>query len=1045
MLIWSLEDKSSVLSGIGQVLAHNQDIPVNVTDDFAGIPPGVTGILCLGNDPKEAMSKCGVVPKNRTIGSLRGRVWHMPSGLPVMFSYNPSIVEIDYGKFVDTMTDVAGMFRVLRTGKLAPQLGDYKYVLDFKETIEVIKAKSELQGGRPVDVALDLETVGKDEFKLPDPANNHPGAYIVSIQVTHTTGSADVVYFKNRQAMLDWMADPDNHAQVEWLLNSPQVSLRGANLKYDLRWLAQHGKFECTNFKFDTSLVGALLDENRPNGLDVHAKIYVPRLAGYSDEFDRTVDKARMDLVPPEKLLPYAGGDTDACLEVSYRQREELLKDKDLSAFYVNILHPAARAMEMVERGGVCVDLDAFNQLEADLNTEALQLVTKARKLMGGRMYYKHMDEKFAGGINLTKASLLKDYFFSPMGLNLKPEMLTEKTQEPSTSLEHLMMFENIPEAAEFVKVYSEFASLTKTLSTYVVGFREHLRSDGRFHPSYWLFPGKKDDGDGGTVTGRLSCKDPAYQTLPKHTKWAKRIRRCYIAPPGFQVLECVAPETGILTANLEYVRADSLKPGDELLAFDEESPGGKGTHRRFRTGIVESSEIGMASRQRLTFDDGSSQVVSHGHQFLCLYGKEKGWLNWRKVGAGGKCIGVGTRIAAPAPVEFADYSWEAGYLSAMFDGEGWVYGANRRGWAMGVAQKEGTTLEKIKRTLLSFTPTFGMSTNGAGVKCLTVCDTYDILSLQMRVRPERLIAKRAYENKALSRGKMKTVVRVEELGLGPVVCLKTSTKTYISDGLASHNCDYSQGELKVIACIANEPNMLAAYQNNMDLHAITSGRFAGYTYDQMMAMKAKGEGHPEFDIYEAIRQLGKAGNFGLIYGMSAEGFLDYAISNYGVRDLTLKSATDFRNGFFEQYPVLIHYHDTYKRYARKHGYVRSPLGRIRHLPLINSNNREMRAKAERQAINSPVQATLTDMMIWALSLSVKQGWHLEAPTFGLCHDAKNTYVPEDNAEFHVKREIELMENLPFDKVGWKPQLKFTADAKIGPNLADLHKVKLTA
>lgn len=788
MLIWSKDSPQSVLAGIGQVLAHNQGIQVKVTDDFTTIPANTTGILCLGNDAKEAMAALNVVQKKRTIGSLRGRAWHLPSGVPVMFSYNPSIVEIDYGKFVDVMTDVAGMIRVMRTGKLEPQLGEYRYVTDFKETILGIDKVFRANGKKPVEVALDLETVGTDEFALP--TSDHPGAYIVSIQITYALGKADVLYFKSRNAMLDWLDDPGNWEDLHWLLNSDMISLRGANLKYDLRWLARHGEFECTNFRFDTTLVGALLDENRPNGLDVHAKIYVPRLAGYSDEFDRTVDKSRMDLVPQGKLLGYAGGDTDACLEVSQRQREDLLKDRDLTAFYVNILHPAARAMEMVERGGVCVDLNAFNELESDLNTEALSLVTKARKIMGGRLYYKHMDAEFAGGINLTKASLIKDFMFSPMGLNLKPIDLTEKTQEPSTALEHLMKFQNVPEAAEFVGLLADFASVTKTLGTYVVGFRKHLRSDGRFHPSYWLFPGKKDEGEGGTVTGRLSCKDPAYQTIPKHTKWAKRIRRCYIAPDGFRVLEC----------------------------------------------------------------------------------------------------------------------------------------------------------------------------------------------------------------------------------------------------------DYSQGELKVIACIAHEPNMLAAYLNDMDLHALTSGNFSGYDYAAMMKLKAE-----DPDLYDAIRQLGKAGNFGLIYGMSAEGFLEYAISNYGVKDLTLAAATDFRNGFFGQYTALPEYHKAYKAFAHKHGYVRSPLGRVRHLPLIHSPNREIRAKAERQAINSPVQGTLTDMMIWAVALSVKQGYHHEAPTFGLCHDAKNTYVPEDNWEIHVKRDLEIMENLPFEQVGWKPQLRFTADAKIGANLADLSKVKLAA
>jgi DNA polymerase I-like protein with 3'-5' exonuclease and polymerase domains len=112
----------------------------------------------------------------------------------------------------------------------------------------------------------------------------------------------------------------------------------------------------------------------------------------------------------------------------------------------------------------------------------------------------------------------------------------------------------------------------------------------------------------------------------------------------------------------------------------------------------------------------------------------------------------------------------------------------------------------------------------------------------------------------------------------------------------------------------------------------------------------------------------------------------------------------------------------------------------VRHLPLINSVKREVQAGAERQAINSPVQSCLSDMMIWAIAISHQQGWFKEAPCFGAIHDAKYVYIPEDNYEFYVKRELELMESLPFEKVGWKPQLKFVADAKIGRNMAELRE-----
>lgn len=746
----------------------------------------------LGGAPLLELQEMGVCPKKRTISSMRGQKLMLPSGVPFMVSYSADINEIDHGKYIQVLTDTGMAGRLASTGSLTPVLGDYRYVTHFKEFIARVKEKYALSQ-KPVPVALDLETIGLDEHKLP--SEDHPGARIVTIQLSCEPGKTDVVYFTSRNHEEFMLRDMDFAADMAWILSTPMITMRGANLKFDLRWLWARARFTCTNFKLDTTLVGSLLDENRANGLDVHVKIYVPDLGGYSDEFDKTVDKSRMDLVPPAKLLPYAGGDTDGCLQVSEVMKAELLQDKKLTAFYVNILHPAARAFEVVERGGIFVDREKFRELEADLNTEALHIVHKAKMILGGRLVAKHSDDSKAGGMNITKASLINEYMFSKTGLNLKPVDFTEKTGAPSTSMDHLLKFKDVPEAAEFVECLRLYGSLTKTLSTYVTGFLKCLRSDGKFHPSYWFFVGDRDSGEGGADTGRLSAKDPAVQTIPKHTIWAPRIRECYIAPPGY------------------------------------------------------------------------------------------------------------------------------------------------------------------------------------------------------------------------------------------VACEK----------------DYSQGELKVIACIANETNMINAYKQGMDLHSITAGQFAGYSYEEMMAMKNS----PDEDIvhkFEEIRQLGKAGNFGKIYGMGVDGFMEYALLNYGVA-LTKQQSIDFDTSFFTSYPILPKYHEAQKKFAKQHGYVRGPMGRVRHLPLINSKKQDIRAKAERQSVNSPTQGTLSDMMLWAFALAQEMYpdlyEHNIIMPFLACHDAGYEYLQEDRAEQDAKMLMDVMQNLPFHKVGWNPQLQFTADAKIGPNLANLKKVKV--
>ena len=210
--------------------------------------------------------------------------------------------------------------------------------------------------------------------------------------------------------------------------------------------------------------------------------------------------------------------------------------------------------------------MDAMGALKSKLEQAQVELIGKASKVMGGKIVAKHYDSTKIGGMNLTKPSPIKDFMFSPMGLNLKPRMFTAKelkdgSKNPSTAMEHVEMFTDVPEAVEFINIQRDYSSVSTTYDNYVIGFSKHIRPDKRFHPSYFLFVGNRDSGDGGAVTGRLSVHDPAWQTIPKHTVWAKDIRRCYPAPPGYVVLErdysqgelrviaCIADEKNMIAA----------------------------------------------------------------------------------------------------------------------------------------------------------------------------------------------------------------------------------------------------------------------------------------------------------------------------------------------------------------------------------------------------------------------------------------------------------------------------------------------------------------
>ena len=214
--------------------------------------------------------------------------------------------------------------------------------------------------------------------------------------------------------------------------------------------------------------------------------------------------------------------------------------------------------------------------------------------------------------------------------------------------------------------------------------------------------------------------------------------------------------------------------------------------------------------------------------------------------------------------------------------------------------------------------------------------------------------------------------------------------------------CDYSQIELRVAAAIAREPTMISLYQNNEDIHMAT-------------AMKMTGK--PASQVTGDERKKAKPVNFGFLYGMSANTFVDTAWNNYGV-EVTPHEADVFRRAYFDQFPMLLEWHRRQRALAAKFGRVESPLGRVRHLPDIYSPDRKVAAEAGRQAINSPVQSFASDLAILAL-VNITRDFKrkgLKAFSVGAVHDALNFEVPEDEVRIAAPLIKYHMENVPLMK-----------------------------
>jgi len=197
-------------------------------------------------------------------------------------------------------------------------------------------------------------------------------------------------------------------------------------------------------------------------------------------------------------------------------------------------------------------------------------------------------------------------------------------------------------------------------------------------------------------------------------------------------------------------------------------------------------------------------------------------------------------------------------------------------------------------------------------------------------------------------------------------------------------SADYSQIELRIIADISKEENMLYAFNNGIDIHTATAARVYGIEIEEVTSTQ---------------RRNAKAVNFGIIYGQSAFGLSQ----NLGI---PRKEAAEIIEQYFAQYPGIKRYMADTMNFARENGFVETILGRRRYLRDINSANQTVRGFAERNAINAPIQGSAADMIKVAM-INI----HRDIQEKGL--QSKMTMQVHDELVFDVlKTEVAVMKEI---------------------------------
>ena len=154
-------------------------------------------------------------------------------------------------------------------------------------------------------------------------------------------------------------------------------------------------------------------------------------------------------------------------------------------------------------------------------------------------------------------------------------------------------------------------------------------------------------------------------------------------------------------------------------------------------------------------------------------------------------------------------------------------------------------------------------------------------------------------------------------------------------------SADYSQIELRVLAHMANDQNLIDAYRHNADIHTATASQVFGVSVDEVTPL---------------LRRSAKAVNFGIVYGISAFGLSQDL-------NITRKEANEYIERYFATYPGIKTYLDGNVAFAKEHGYVKTLYGRIRPIPELSSSNFMQRSFGERAAMNSSIQGTAADII----------------------------------------------------------------------------------
>ena len=374
------------------------------------------------------------------------------------------------------------------------------------------------------------------------------------------------------------------------LIQNDRIVKVAHNFKFEHGWWLKYG-IRPRGVILDTMLMKYLLNEKRPHDLKSLAYSFFPQYANYSikgEDTERTPEEVVQfwSNVPLETLAPYNALDSDLCLRLAI-YLEQRIRECGFYQLYRNLLEMASYNLAEVESRGYLVDrpyldglcesyktkieeaeakmyavpsLVKYNEKrvkaakkalldglleQIEIKTNELDSTTDKKKLGGLQRSITNLQKKYdnySAGVGLTKKDkeslqplnlksvkqLIDFLYYNKYGLRLPIIKYTEDkktkkpTKNPATSEDVLLELKDKDETG-FIETLLKYREITKLYSTYIVGIRDILNPDNTLHGSFLIH---------GTVTGRLSSRNPNLQNMPRDTT-AKDIKYMFVCPKG--------------------------------------------------------------------------------------------------------------------------------------------------------------------------------------------------------------------------------------------------------------------------------------------------------------------------------------------------------------------------------------------------------------------------------------------------------------------------------------------------------------------------------